>query len=373
MHQLSDLAGRAGIIPGRSLTRSKAVFGQWARDASGATIIGADGREYLDMLCALGAVTRGYRDDGGWSPGVMSLPHEVEVEAAEAVLAHVAPWASSVRFTVTGSEATHAAYRIARAATGRKHVIAGSWAYHGWHAWCSPVPTRFEHGDSLSARYSGPWHWLKALTRLGVSANTIAAVFIEPHRWEPVDVEWLRSVRAFCDRIGSLLVFDSMIYGGRMALGGASEYFGVQPDIECFGKAFGNGQPVAFIVGNEAVAKHGEIPSGTYSGYPQGLQAVVDTIHAYTTQPIIETLWARGRQLQDGLRRVIPAHLGVCEGLPVHQRVRFFNEAHGLAFSKAMQARGILAHPGCLNVMAAHTEAQIARVIAAAAESVGEM
>jgi glutamate-1-semialdehyde 2,1-aminomutase len=375
-----SLYERAAIIPGRSLTRSKAVFGLWAKSAHDATITGSDGREYLDTLCALGAVTLGYPRRPRWSlwrgwrwlsdryyrlslsreethsrSGVLSIPDEVEVLAAEAVIKHVAPWASHVRFTVTGSEATHAAYRIAKAATGRSRVLVGDWAYHGWHEWVSQC-WQFEHGDDLASVYRG-------------DENDIAAVFIEPHRWEPIDVNWLRSVRAFCDRIGALLVFDEMIWGGRFALGGATEVFGVLPDMATFGKAFGNGQPVAFVVGRDALAQHGEIVSGTYSGYPQGLQAVVDTIRAYTTHPVLETLWARGSQLQEGLRRVIPPALGVCEGAPVHQRVRFFDPTHGQRFSDAMKARGILFHPACANVMFSHTSEQMDRVVEAARQS----
>jgi glutamate-1-semialdehyde 2,1-aminomutase len=324
------------------MTRSKAIFGRWTHGPVGpAEVLGDDGGVYLDMLCALGARSLGYQR---WESiedldfGVTSLPSKFEVDAAEAVLEHVATWASHVRFTVTGSEACHA------------------WAYHGWHEWVAQAKS-FPHGCELFAE----------------DGHDIAAVFIEPHRWEPIDVNWLRSVRAFCDRIGALLVFDEMIWGGRFALGGATEVFGVIPDMACYGKAFGNGQPVAFVVGRDALAQHGEMVSGTYSGFPQGLQAVVDTIRRYTTQPVLETLWARGSQLQEGLRRVIPPALGVCEGAPGHQRVRFFNEAHGLQFSQAMLERGIIWHPGCANVMYAHTEAQIDRVIVAAAESVGTL
>ncbi len=348
---MKSLAARASVIPGGSLTRSKKIFGDWAVASLGARIKGVEHSDYVDMLCALGAVSLGNGN------GVLSLPHMVEVEAAEAVLTHVAPWASHVRFTATGSEATHAAYRIAKKATGRTQILMGDWAYHGWHEWCQggrDVST-FKHGASLWDDWQG---------------DNLAAVFIEPNRWELVDPLWLQKIRAFCDRVGALLVFDSMIWGGRMALGGTSQYFGIKPDLECYGKAFGNGLPVAFVVGNEALKEHGEIVSGTYSGYPAGLQAVVDTIHTYTTEPVTETLWTRGRQLQNGLRHVIPSDLGVCEGLPVHQRVRFFNEAHGPAFTQAMKARGILWHYACANVMYSHTEAQIDRVIQAAAEIV---
>ncbi len=360
---MKSLFERAAILPGRSLTRSKKVFGRWAERGEGAEIIDTDGHRYIDMLCALGAVSLGYPHNREWcdsvETGVYSLPHRVEVEAAEAVLTHVAPWASSVRFVKTGSEATHAAYRIAKKATERPIVLIAEDAYHGWHEWCA--------GDDLNVlRYPHRMNaWFDDID------TDVAAVFVEPHRWVlEGEREWIVAIKRECEKTGALLVFDSMIYGGRFALGGASEYFGIVPDLECFGKALGNGQSVAFVVGRDALAEHGEIVSGTYSGDVGGLAAVVDTIRTYTSEPVIETLWARGRQLQEGLRRLVPAELGVCEGAPVHQRIRFVNEAHGLQFAEAMWARGVLWHPGCTNIMYAHTEAQIAQVIAAADESI---
>lgn len=351
---------RAKIIPGRSLTRSKAPgrFGAvgevplYAEGGQGPWIACSDGQSYIDMLCGLGAISLGYflvdEQDAGQSTGVYSLPHCVEVEAAEAVLEHVAPWASSVRFVKTGSEATHAAYRIAKQATGRASVWRGDWSYHGWHEWVDQAKT-FPHGADFSMQ----------------GVDVPAAVFIEPHRWEPVDVEWLRSVRDWCTKAGALLVFDEMIYGGRWALGGASEYFGIQPDLACYGKAFGNGQSVAFVVGNEALEDHGEIVSGTYSGDVAGLQAVIGTIDAYLAEGVIDTLWARGRQLQGGLR-----HLGIeVQGAPVHQRIVFRDKAQGLRFSTEMAKRGVLWHPDVTNIMAAHSSDIIDRVLTAAGES----
>jgi glutamate-1-semialdehyde 2,1-aminomutase len=131
------------------------------------------------------------------------------------------------------------------------------------------------------------------------------------------------------------------------------------------------------------LAEHGEIVSGTYSGDVTGLTAVLDTLEVYTSEPVIETLWARGRQLMDGLRQVIPPTLGTVEGSPVHPRIRFTDpqtgqpydyrpsEARPLthAFKAAMAERGILVYPDWLMVMAAHTEQQINQVIEAAEQA----
>jgi glutamate-1-semialdehyde 2,1-aminomutase len=366
----SNLLERARIIPGGSLTRSKNRFGLHAISASGAEITASDGRTYLDMLCGLGAVSLGHRG-APTSDGVCSLPWAWEVFAGEAVLEHVAPWASHVRFTKTGSEACHAAYRIAKAITGRSTVLVGDWAYHGWHEWAAergPVI-----GDEGSYEYRGTTLQFRHGQQLfAPHPENIAAVVVEPHRWEPVRRDWMRHVRDFCHRIGALLIFDSMIYGGRWALGGTSQWFGLHPDLECFGKAIGNGQSVACVVGRDALKQHGELVSGTYSGDPVGLESVVTTVATYTSEPVIHTLWMRGSQLRVGLDQVLKLHGelgGCCEGEAVHQRVTFRDERTGLLFAEEMQNRGILWHPACVNTMYAHTDAQIDRVIEAAEQS----
>lgn len=349
---MSSLSERASIIPGKSLTRSKKVFGRWTCGrADGAVIWDADGRPYIDTTCALGAISLGYPDCETWREGVYSLPHYQEIEAAEAVLKHVAPWARSVRFTKTGSEATHAAYRIAKKATGLNAVLVAEGAYHGWHEWCEQA-CRYQMGDDLSA-----------------VATQAAAIFVEPFRFQPMDREWLQALRRWCIEGGALLVFDSMIYGGRFALGGASEYFGITPDLECFGKAFGNGEAVAFVVGNQALQQHGEIVSGTFSGDVTGLSAVCDTLHTYTTEPVIETIWARGRQLQAGLRQVLPESFATIDGEPPLTRLNFQYADDKQPFAEAMWERGILVYPDWLMTMYAHTEQQINQVIEAAGAS----
>lgn len=352
-----ELYHRAAVIPGRSLTRSKAPgrFGHsaplYCEGGSGAIVYGVDGKPYIDMLCGLGAISLGYQKHHVAPGGVFSLPHRVEVEAAEAVLTHVAPWASSVRFTKTGSEACHAAYMVAKAATGRGSVWCGDWAYHGWHEWTKLDVQVFSHGARAEQ-----FIWV---------GDRVAAVFVEPHRWETVSKWWLQSLRQWCTDNGALLVFDSMIYGGRWTLGGASAYFDVQPDLECFGKAIGNGQSVACVVGGKALQEHGELVSGTYSGDIGGLSAVVRTVDTYVNEPVISTMWARGRQLQEGLKR-----RGMqVQGAPVHQRIVFQDKEHGLRFASEMATRGVLWHPDVTNIMYAHTEEMIDTVIQAAGES----
>ena len=188
------------------------------------------------------------------------------------------------------------------------------------------------------------------------------------------DEKWLKHLRSWCADAGALLVFDSMIYGGRWHLGGASGYFGIQPDLEVFGKAIGNGAPIACIVGNDVLREHGQIVSGTYSGDALALDAVLSTLQAYQREGVIDWMWARGKQLQRGLQSVCAAYpWAIPEGAPVHQRIRFADEAQGHEFSRLMMLKGILWHPACANLMRAHTEADIERTVCAVEESLRVM
>ena len=392
------LRERAAVIPGRSMTRSKApgrYFGAlpgpiYASHGVGAELFDMDGRRYIDMVCALGAISLGYEPTNVLSARsqVFSLPSHEEVHAAEAVLTHVAPWAGSVRFVKTGSEATHAAYRIAKAATGRRIVLVLDGSYHGWHEWATEraawnsdgFARCFDGPETLAFAHDAGLDLLEQESggiREPLSCD-VAAVFIEPPRWRAFDRDWLLGVRAFCNRVGALLVFDEMIYGGRWALGGATEYFDVRPDLACYGKALGNGASVAFVVGRrDLMDAHGEMVSGTYSGDVAGLSAVTATVRAYTQGRPLEVIWQRGRQLQRGLDSVLAeAGLGgrvVREGMPVHQRLRWAKREDAYRFSSAMASRGVLWHPDVVNVCAAHTREQIELVVEAAGECLLEM
>ncbi len=350
-----SLYDRAAVIPGRSLTRSKKGFGKFAAYGDGAIVVDSDGQSYIDMLCGLGAISLGYREFmEPQCAGVYSFPHVYEVEAAEAVLKHVTPWASYVRFTKTGSEATHAAYRIAKAATGRTQGARCVGSYHGWHEWCDTELGTLVRGEMPPSSEIG---------------SDVAAIIVEPKRFEVDDCVWLKNLRGWCDIYGALLIFDSMIYGGRFALGGASEYFGVIPDLECFGKALGNGRAVSFVVGTDRTREYGEIASGTFSGETSGLAAIVETLKVYTSEPVIETMWARGKQLRDGLDRVIPSALGTPKGFPVCQTIDWAKPEYGPKFSAEMLQRGVIWHPVPVLTMFAHTEQHIETVIQAAQAS----
>jgi len=357
---LSSLSERAAIIPGGSMTRSKKIFGRWASHAEGAIITDVDGNDYIDMGCGLGAISLGYKPRQLYGSGVCTLPYAVEIEAAEVVLKHVAPWASHVRFTKTGSEATHAAYRIAKAATGRSRVLVAKGAYHGWHEWCERAD-QCEHIEYSNARL--------CVVDPSIDAEDVAAVFVEPRRFSPMTADELRSLKIMTERWGALLVFDEMIWGGRWALGGCTEYHGVTPDLACFGKAFGNGQSVAFVVGRDALRDHGEIVSGTFSGDSIGLQSLCDTLETYISEPVIQTMWDRARQLRGGFSMMVPKSFASLSATAPLMGITYANPEHKLPFVEAMAQRGVLTFGGWLMTCYAHTPEHIERVVEACADA----
>jgi len=229
----------ADVIPGGSSTGSKrpdVLFGSRGNDvdlpthyerAEGCTVIAADGRRFLDCGMALGAVAIGYADAAvtravqaaAAAGNVSLLPHRLEVEVAEQ-LVELIPCAEMVRFLRTGAEATAAAIRMARTATGRRHVIACG--YFGWLDWCSA-------GDGVPHTMQDDISWVPfddvASLDAAVAArgHELAAIIVEPLIHQIASVAWLRAARTACDRIGAVLVFDEIKTAFRVRTGGVQD------------------------------------------------------------------------------------------------------------------------------------------------------
>ena len=408
------------VTPGGAQTLSKRAgrFPEGAYPAAvqygdGAHVVDVDGHRYLDMICGLACMTLGYSDGCGdpsksyanrickevelqlWKGASFSLAHPLEAEVAEKLCAMI-PCAESVRFVKTGSEATEAAIRVARKATGHDLVLTVGEGYHSWHSWF----------QSMKPEHPGiPWQYgtmtepfkyndLKSLSRAfwyrGHVENEdakVAAVILEPCLNEPPAPGFLQGVRDLCTKHGAVLIFDEMVTGFRWAKGGAQEYFGVTPDLATFGKACANGFPLAFLCGKHDLMEHADVISGTFGGEALSLAACSAVLDIYQHEPIIETLWARGRQLQDGFN-VLAGGLGVpaiCDGFSVKPRIKFTetevrvmkscsgvpdpfapHETNNLAMSLFLQEtalRGILWHPAGGNISAAMTERDIAQAL----------
>ncbi|MHB8632298.1 MAG: glutamate-1-semialdehyde 2,1-aminomutase, partial [Candidatus Limnocylindria bacterium] len=270
---------------------------------AGSRVWDADGRQYLDLVCSWGPLILGHADPGvvravieqaarGTSFGA---PTPLEVELAETIVAAY-PAAELLRFVSSGTEAAMSALRVARAATRRDRIVKFAGCYHG-------------HSDGLLARAGSGVATLGLPDSAGVSAataadtivieyndlaaceraidNGVAAVIVEPYAGNmgcvPPAPGFLAGLRARCDRVGALLVFDEVITGFRVARGGASERTGIAPDLACFGKVIGGGLPVGAYGGRRAlmsqVAPLGPAyQAGTLSGNPLAMAAGLATL-----------------------------------------------------------------------------------------------
>lgn len=346
----SDWRDRAKLVtPGGAQTRSKRDLYPdpvVVQGGQGCQVWDREGRTYTDWiagLCALG-LGHGYPDVDEsvvtqiTQHGVtFPLPSYFEVEVAEELCAAL-KWPESVRWVKTGSEATGGAMLIARKATGRALIL--SIGYHGWH------PGHLK-GTNL---VEGPWgdiDWLRNHLR----GSYVAGVLLEPMRDLLPPAGYLAAVREECQRARTLLIFDEVVTGFRWAVGGAGEYYGIRPDLACFGKALANGYPLGAIVGPRDLMAYADGVSSTFGGECTGLAAARAVLGVYAREPVIKRMWEVGEYLMSQMAKAGHPMLGY----PVHPR--FAGEKSDVvALSHKAAANGHLFHPAGVNIMYAHSE-----------------
>jgi glutamate-1-semialdehyde 2,1-aminomutase len=233
-----------------------------------------DGNEYVDFLMGNGALLLGHADaevvDAIASAALQGThfgnDHPLHIEWAELVQKLI-PCAERVRFTNSGTEASQLALRIARAATGRPRILRFAGHFHGWH---DDVVHGFHPPFDADGSLGVPPHVRQGLVtipdgNLNLLEDTlatnpdIAAVILEPSgaSWGrvPMDIEWLRGVRAATERRGVLLIFDEVVTGFRFSSGGAQKLYGVTPDLCCLAKVMAGGMPGGAVAGREPVMR----------------------------------------------------------------------------------------------------------------------
>ena len=281
----------------------------------GAAVWDVDGNRYIDYVLGLLPVVLGYGDadvDAAireqLGRGIsFSLATELEVELAE-LLCRLIPCAEMVRFGKNGSDATSAAIRLARAATGRERVALCG--YHGWHDWYIGTTARHLGVPKAVRELSSSFAFndAEALAALLEAApNAYAAVILEPAGAVDPKPGFLQAVRELCDRHGAILVFDEIVTGFRLHLGGAQAYYGVTPDLACFGKAMGNGMPISAIVGRRPVMRLMDdiFFSGTFGGEALSLAASLATLRKLEALDGPARLQALGARLAAGLQAAL--------------------------------------------------------------------
>lgn len=251
--------------------------------------------------------------------------HQLETEWGEAVL-HLLPAAERVRFTSSGTEATLMAIRLARMATGRQKILKFAGHFHGWHDWLMPAadgPYDLGH-VSLPGVTPGvlqdlvvvPPNDLAALTA-AIQEHQPACVILEGTggHWSmvPMRGEFLRAVRKLTAETGTLLIFDEVITGFRVAPGGSQQHYGIQPDLTTLAKILAGGLPGGGVAGRENLMNllefenpHGQKMRhpGTYNGNPLSAAAGATALQLIAREPHCDIANLRGQQLRTGLNEV---------------------------------------------------------------------
>ncbi|MFQ5672965.1 MAG: glutamate-1-semialdehyde 2,1-aminomutase [Nitrospinales bacterium] len=312
----------------------KAVGGHpmFIREAAGAKITDMDGNEYIDYLASWGPLIHGHAHPRivdainraaarGTSYGA---PTQVEITLAEAVM-RAFPSMQKVRMVSSGTEAGMSAIRLARGCTGRDKIVKFEGCYHG-------------HADSLLVKAGSGLMSLGSPECPGIVADlakntitlpfndsarvrelfdkqgeSIACLIVEPIAGNmgvvPPQPGFLQTLREVTSQSGALLIFDEVITGFRVALGGAQEIYGIRPDLTCLGKIIGGGLPVGAYGGRGEIMDHiapvGAVyQAGTLSGNPLAMAAGIETLDMLSDKKVYEDLERKSEKLCRGLRAI---------------------------------------------------------------------
>ncbi len=311
-------------------------------EARGGRLISADGREYIDYVGGAGAnilganhprVVEAVQRQALRGLHFFGTLNTNAIELAERLLG-IIPCAEKLIFTSTGSESTAYAMRIARAFTGRDRVLKFEGAYHGNHDYASfsQFPTAPANYPSASADSGGvpgalgdtmlvaPYNDLAVVEEIvRAQRDEIAAIVVEPvQRVIFPERGFLAGLRRIADDNHVLLIFDEVVTGFRLALGGAQEYFGVQPDLACYGKIVGGGGPLGCVAGRAEVIdrtnpQHKGQPdyayvNGTLHGNPVAAAAALATLDVISEPGFHDALNRRAETFYQQIQSVLDRH-----------------------------------------------------------------
>jgi glutamate-1-semialdehyde 2,1-aminomutase len=363
--------------------------------AKGAYYWDVDGNRYIDYSLAWGPVILGHaydevddyvREQIRLRGTTTALTTDLEIEVAEKFIA-LCPCVDKVRLVNSGTEATMHALRLARGYTGRDKYIKFEGAYHGVHDYVlysmyanpapvygarrSPIPVPESSGIPKAINntvITVPYNDCDSLDMaLKRSWQDVAAILVEPVLGNCAAIGpqagFLEYLRQKCDEYGIVLIFDEVKTGFHLAMGGAQEFYKVTPDLATYAKAIGNGYPAAAFGGKRELMDmigFGMVEQdGTYCGNVVSVAAINATLGILMREPVLETIFKRGRRLQDGLRSIFeengipaivtehPAMFGIilAEKMPRDQREwELTDKATYQKIVIAAQERGISKH-----------------------------
>lgn len=324
-----------------------------------------DGNEYVDFLCGYGPVILGHNHPEVEEAVIRQMvkgscfnhPGEVMVQLAER-LVDLVPGVDWAVLAKNGSDVTTWAIRVAREHTGRKKIVMVRGTYHGAHAWCTAYPGGVLPEEKANVLQMG-WNRLDELERLVEEhRDQIAGVIMTPYHHPtytaqemPAEGFWA-GVRAICDRENLLLVLDDIRAGFRLDVRGSHVFFGIEPDLICFGKALANGHPISVALGCEALRSAAEAVflSGTFWFSPVSMVAALATLCILEETNAIAHMARLGTRLKEGLATLGADHgyQVTVSGPPAVPYMTFDDDPdlyHMQVFCREMIARGVFLHP----------------------------
>ena len=360
---------------------TKGIAPKYIQRGQGSHVWDVDGNEYIDFNSAIGPISLGYAypavdeaikkqlEDGI----TFSMMHPLEVEVSE-LLQQVIPNAEAVKISKTGADVCSAAVRVARAFTGREKIFCCG--YHGWHDWYIGITSR---NAGIPEAIQNMTHTFEYNDLNSIKASldeTVAALILEPFIFEAPKPGFLKELADACSANGTLLIFDEMWTGFRIALGGAQEYFDVKPDLAVYSKACANGMPIAFLTGRADVMELFNLQVFSYTtfgGEALSLAACIATINELRDKNVPKYLDEKGALLKDGYNQIaIETGMDIytrCVGYNCRSMVIFIPEAgNGLELKALMQQemikRGVL-WAGFHNMCYSHSDEDIAYTLSA--------
>lgn len=384
------------IVPGSSVISKDprlypfGTFPIYLQSAQGAYVTDVDGNKYIDFQGCLGASILGASHkavndaiEKQLNNGTLfSLFNPDAITLAEKICSLI-PCAERIRILKSGSDANSGAIRIARAYTGRTKIA--SCHFHGWHDW-SFVNKSLNRGiprdlkkDTIEFCYND----ILSLERVfNNHPNQIAAVSMEAVHCEAPESDYLKAVKELTHKHGALLIFDEVVTGFRFSLGGAQQYFGITPDLACFGKALSNGMPLAILAGKKEIMDSTQdvITTTTHNEECLSIVAGIATLNELEATETLSRIWKLGAYFKEKYNRYaqefeIPTK---CIGYPARLFL-IFDSHHDISaerlkslFYQELAARGVLF--GNVNfITGSHTQEHIERTLFACREVLQEL
>ena len=360
----------------------------------GCRVWDVDGNEYIDLMCSYGPIVIGHRHpaveaavrDQLQRGDCFNAPTRLWVELAER-LVEMTPFADWAACAKNGSDVCTWAVEVAREHTGRRKVVKAEGAYHGAHAWCTPVAAGVTPEDTANVR-TFTYNDLQSVRAVVDGLNDdVAAIIVSPFRHDafhdqelPVE-GFLPGVRRLCDERGIVFILDDVRAGFRLHLGGSGERFGVRPDLACYAKALANGYPLSACLGRESLKAAAERVyfTGSYFTSAVPMAAALACLRELEATGAAAHMERVGLQLQRGIEAQAARHeLGIVySGPPALPFMTFRDDpkfARSRIFAAACAQRGVYLAPyHNWFLSAAHSDADIAQVLEATDDAFGEV